>query len=78
MAKMVECKLCEGDGYVCFNCEAPVSLCECQNLASATCEACDGAGLVPTDKAVMFAIMNTSDEDVLAGRWPDLLRKRTD
>lgn len=75
MAKLVECKLCEGDGYVCWNCQAPVSLCECQELASATCDACDGAGLVPTDKAVMFAILNTSDEDALAGRWPAIVKR---
>lgn len=75
MPKLVECRLCDGDGYVCSNCEATVSQCKCQHLASATCDACDGVGLVPTDKAVMHAILNTSDDDVLAGKWPDIVRK---
>jgi hypothetical protein len=75
MGKMSDdCKECEGDGTICLNCHSAITSCECgPNAEPCTCDVCDGSGRAITEReedAEVQAILDTSDADALAGRWP--------
>jgi len=75
-----ECRECDGAGRICFNCMSAADVCECKSGACHhDCDVCEATGYEP-DPAVdddhCKAILATSDEDALAGKFPKHPRER--
>lgn len=74
-----ECRLCDGTGSLCPACKMSAVSCPCRgHIITFTCPNCDGTGDEPLeaqDEAYVAGILETSDADALAGRWPKHPRK---
>lgn len=75
-----ECTMCSGTGSLCPKCGISAWACPCKGtIITYTCPLCEGIGDEPTeedDAAMVDAILSTSDDDVLAGKFNKPKRTR--